>query len=326
MPTLAEGVRATAFFAGFLPSFTRIGHCVRRAGWVERTGTFDGQRWVVTGASTGIGREIARQAALAGATVFAVARSRERLDALAAECAGARGAVRPIALDLSLVAGTDQLLDELLPAFGPVDVLVNNVGVLPDRPATTPEGLDQAFATNLLNPWLLARGLIDRGLAAPDAAIINMSSGGMYNVALEVARLEAEQPYAGALAYARHKRAQVALNALLVDECASRGSRIRCYAMHPGWVDTPGVETSMPLFHQLLKPILRNPTEGADTALWLAERRPPARVDGIWFDRALRPAHVFAGTRNGDTVANLVRFLDRRANDARGVPANAHTR
>lgn len=325
MSTLAEGVRAGAFFPGFLPSFTRLGYRLRATAWPHVPARFDAQRWVVTGASTGIGREIARQAALAGADVLAIARSQPPLAALAAECAAAaraqpslsHGTVRPLALDLSLTAGIDRLLDALLPAFGAVDVLVNNVGVLPERPALTSEGLDVAFATNLLNPWLLTRGALERGLLAPNAVVIDMSSGGMYNVALDIGRLEQARPWNGALLYAHHKRAQVALNAHLAATLQTAGSTVRAYVMHPGWVDTPGVEDSMPSFHALLKPLLRTAAEGADTALWLAGRRPDPAPGRIWFDRAARPAHVFPGTRCGDSTATLLAHLERRAAAAR---------
>jgi len=325
MSTLFEGVRAAAFFPGFLPSFTRLGYRVRATAWPHAHARLDGQRWVVTGASTGIGREIARQAALAGAEVLAIARSQQALAELAAECVAAAraqpnptaGRVRPESLDLALTATVDRLLDVVLPEFGSVDVLVNNVGVLPERPAFTAEGLDVAFATNLLNPWLLTRGALDRGLLAPNAVVIDMSSGGMYNVALDIRRLEQAQPWNGALLYAHHKRAQVALNAHLASALQTAGSAVRAYVMHPGWVDTPGVENSMPAFHALLKPLLRTAAEGADTALWLARQRPDPAPGRIWFDRAARPVHVFPGTRCGDSTETLLAHLERRAASAR---------
>jgi hypothetical protein len=67
--------------------------------------------------------------------------------------------------------------------------------------------------------------------------------------------------------------------------------------MHPGWVDTEGVKTSLPGFRRLFRPILRTPEQGADTALWLAATRPPASGEGIWLDRELRPEHVNDSTR-----------------------------
>ena len=87
----------------------------------------------------------------------------------------------------------------------------------------------------------------------------------------------------------------------------------RYYAMHPGWVDTPGVQTSMPRFRQTLAAVLRTPYQGIDTALWLASERPKPATDRIWFDRRARAQHVFRHTRRaGDDNRQLKRFLDRR--------------
>jgi hypothetical protein len=74
----------------------------------------------------------------------------------------------------------------------------------------------------------------------------------------------------------------------------------------------------MPIFNAVLRPLLRKPAEGADTALWLAAQRPPGGT-GIWFDRAERPAHVFPGTRSGASVDALRTFLADREHAARAV-------
>ena len=303
---------ATRFFVGFLPSFTNLGYLARRSLWQRETWDFSGQHWLVTGASTGIGREIARQAAAAGASVVAVARSEDKLAMLTEEAESLPGSIHPIPLDLSLVASTEQLIDEVLVQRPALNVLVNNVGVLLNTPSTTTEGLDTGFATNLLNPWLLTTEACQRELLTDDASIIHMSSGGMYNVPLSVAALESHDNYQGALAYAHHKRAQVELNAYM--RRTEKGRR-QHYVMHPGWVDTPGVETSLPDFHRLLKPLLRNAPAGADTALWLAAHRPDQRTpEGIWFDRALRSSHALPVSRHGDDLEALQAYLKTRRN------------
>jgi len=315
MSRTGDTLQATRFFVGFLPSFTNIGYLARRSLWQQETSDFSGQHWLVTGASTGIGREIARQAAAAGASVLAVARSEEKLVALAREAENLPGSIHPIALDLSLVASTEQLIEQELAQRPGLNVLVNNVGVLLNTPSSTTEGLDTGFATNLLNPWLLTSKATERELLTVDASIINMSSGGMYNVPLSVAALESHDDYQGALAYAHHKRAQVELNAYL--RRIEKGRR-QHYVMHPGWVDTLGVETSLPDFHRLLKPFLRNLPAGADTALWLAAHRPDQRrAEGIWFDRALRAAHALPGSREGDEIEALLAYLQARGNISR---------
>lgn len=316
---VANMLRGALFFSWFLPSFSNLGYQFRRQVWSNRAPDFSAQTWVVTGASTGIGREIALSAVRAGAAVVAVARSADKLAALAREAKDLPGTMEPCPQDLSDMGTVKGLADKLAKEVGSMDVLVNNVGVMFGRAETTDEDLDAAFATNLLGHYVLTEQLIAKDALAKGAAVINMSSGGMYNVPLELATLQGGSPYDGTIAYAYHKRAQVALNA----HWRSRyGDRLNSYVMHPGWVDTPGVETAMPEFHAGLRALLRKPPAGADTAIWLADRRPAqARPEGIWFDRGLRPAHVLPGTRSGVKTSELVDYLEAQAKQAQ---ANRH--
>ena len=65
--------------------------------------------------------------------------------------------------------------------------------------------------------------------------------------------------------------------------------------MHPGWVDTPGVSSSLPRFEKLTRPLLRTPDEGADTILWLVAS-PEVPSGGFWLDRRIRPANYLKST------------------------------
>ena len=68
--------------------------------------------------------------------------------------------------------------------------------------------------------------------------------------------------------------------------------------MHPGWTDTPGLAGSLPGFHRLARPILRQPGEGADTAVWLlAADEADSHPGALWHDRRPRATHRLPGTR-----------------------------
>jgi len=299
--SMSNALRGAVFFTSCLPSFSRLGFHARQPFWRDGPRDFAGQRWIVTGASTGIGRQIALRAAEAGARVRTLARSAERLERLAAE---SPARLEPEAADLSSMAAVDALVERLVDDGQTIDVLVNNVGLMLGRREQTEEGLEKGFATNLLGPYRLTERLRQAGLL-DGAVVINMSSGGMYNVALELDRLQGGRSYDGTLTYAYHKRGQVVLNRWW------REQGLNSYVMHPGWADTPGVQTAMPEFRALTRAVLRSPDEGADTALWLAAERPPqAFADGIWFDRALRTAHLFPGTRGGAGPQELVNHLE----------------
>ncbi|MFM8356060.1 MAG: SDR family NAD(P)-dependent oxidoreductase, partial [Gammaproteobacteria bacterium] len=185
------------------------------------------------------------------------------------------------------------------------DVLINNAGALFNPRQVTDEGLEQSFALLLLAPYLLterlrpllARPASEEPPAGAATRVINVLSGGMYTQRIDVEDLQsARGPYSGAVAYARAKRGLM----ILTEEWARqwRDDGIVVNAMHPGWADTPGVETALPGFRRLTRPLLRTPEEGADTAVWLAAAPEAAEVSGaLWLDRERHPAHVIPGTR-----------------------------
>jgi hypothetical protein len=68
--------------------------------------------------------------------------------------------------------------------------------------------------------------------------------------------------------------------------------------MHPGWADTPGVESALPAFRRLTRPLLRSPAEGADTVVWLAAATEASQASGLfWLDREPHTTHISDKTR-----------------------------
>ena len=119
----------------------------------------------------------------------------------------------------------------------------------------------------------------------------------MYTRGIDLDNLDsARGVYNGAEAYARAKRGLVMLTELWAAALADMG--IRVHAMHPGWVDTPGLARSLAEFHQRIRPWLRTPEEGADSITWLAASSEAGHSSGLfWRDRLPRATHVFPGTR-----------------------------
>lgn len=270
------------FYGRFAPSFTAAGFIARGLPLRPIGRAFAGQTWLVTGGTGGIGKSIAIGAAKRGATVYVAGRSAEALAALARD-----HGIKPLQFDLDKVGDNIRLAEEVAASAGKLDVLVNNVGRLEHVYKTSPDGFESTYALNLLGHYALTERLIARG-ALKDGLVINMASGGLYNSALSLRRLEqTPERYSGVMAYAAHKRAQIALS----DKWTGEG--VRSYTMHPGWVATDGVRTALPDLNKHLGWILRSGGQGADTALWLAARRPDPKVGALWFDRAPRSAHAY---------------------------------
>lgn len=316
---LARIAKVLAFYGRFLPSFTQPGYRLRHVFWPRFAPSFTGQHWLVTGGSGGLGREMVLAALRGGATVTAAARDPAKLAALAADAAAAGLAgLDTEVCDFTSVADTQRLVERLVARAADtgrrIDVLMGNVGVLQDALVTTPEGHEASFVSNILSHHQLVEALLARGTLGTGAAVIEITSGGAYTVPLATAMLDVTDParYDGVAAYTFHKRAQISLVAHW--RAAHAASGVAFYAMHPGWVDTAGVQRSLPRFRKLLRPLLRDARSGADTAVWLAAQR-PAQPAGecVWFDRKPRPAHVYPHTRDArDTPDSLAAFLRAR--------------
>jgi dehydrogenase/reductase SDR family protein 12 len=256
-----------------------------------------GRRCLVTGGNSGLGYETALALARLGATVVLLCRDADRGDAAAAAIRAASGNPRVSAelLDVSSLAAVRTVAARLCSA--PVDVLVHNAGLLPAARIETADGLELAFATHVVGPFLLTRLLRDALAASTDGRVVWVSSGGMYTRRLQLADVDwRTRAYDGVTAYAETKRAQVVLAALFAEDLASSGIVVN--AMHPGWADTPGVRTSLPGFHRLTRSLLRSPAEGADTIVWLAASRRGREWSGRFFlDREPRRTHLVPFTR-----------------------------
>jgi len=151
----------------------------------------------------------------------------------------------------------------------------------------------------VLGPFVLTQMLTGLLARTAPSRVVNVSSGGMYTQRLHVEDLQmAGEAFDGPVAYARTKRIEVILTELWAERLKDTG--VVVHAMHPGWVDTAGLASSLPRFHRLTRPLLRTPQQGADTIVWLGAAAEPARTSGeFWHDREARPTHRVPWTKEG---------------------------
>jgi NAD(P)-dependent dehydrogenase (short-subunit alcohol dehydrogenase family) len=290
-----------------VPSFTKLGYLARRRlfDWtpLDRY-ALSGRVIAITGATSGIGRAAAAQLARDGATLILVGRDETKNERVAAALRAEtdNDAIRAVTADMGDLDAVRGAADAILERDDRLDVLIHNAGALTRDRHVAPDGTEATVAAQVVGPFLLTSLLVDRIAAARPGRVITMSSGGMYTAPLTVDQLQLdEEHYQGARQYALAKRAQVTLNELWAERFPHRD--VVFHALHPGWADTPGVVASLPTFHKVMGPLLRDPDQAADTLTWLAadDGKPRERTGEFWLDRRVRPIHRLPTTRRSDT-------------------------
>jgi len=131
---------------------------------------------VVSGASTGIGRAIARMLALEGVRVVAVARRRDLLDTLAEEARAAGGTVIPLTQDIMEQDAATKLAKAAIAALGHVDILVNNAGGSRPLPIDAPDSAwDEAISLNFTRYRQVTHALLPQMIERKWGRIINIT-------------------------------------------------------------------------------------------------------------------------------------------------------
>lgn len=320
-----------ALEACVVPGFSRIGLAARSRLLPEFTAgdppAIDGKTVIITGATSGIGYAAAVALARRSAAVHFLARDRDRAERARHGIAAESGS-RRISYGLADMEDLDTVRNfarQFNATHARLDVLIHNAGVIHPQFRADEAGTELTVLGQVVAPFLLTRLLIPALLAAAPSRVITVSSGGMYTQRLDPATLQMPRSrYQGVTAYAKAKRAQAALSREWARRMAGTG--VAFHAMHPGWVNTPGVAAALPGFHQLTRPILLTPEQGADTIIWLATM-PPERLGSgqFWHDRRPRPEHPLPWTRGQDPRATrkLWDHLDTATADR--TPRPAHT-
>jgi NAD(P)-dependent dehydrogenase (short-subunit alcohol dehydrogenase family) len=221
--------------------------------------SLDGQVALVTGATRGIGKQIANGLVDHGATVYAGARDTADITA---------DDRRAIELDVTVAEQRAAAVDRIADETGRLDVLVNNAGVMDSRGGLDGMGagtVDRTLGTNLRGPVHLTRQALDLLLERRGGRVVNVSSG-----------LGAiTQPQSGGMAaYRISKTGLNGLTCYLRGEYSGQG--LLANAVCPSYVQTDMTSGSAP----------RTPEKGAETPVWLARFRPDAPSGEFWRDKS----------------------------------------
>ena len=230
---------------------------------------------IVTGASNGIGKEIARQLATKGARVVMVCRNEERGLFAKREIENVSGSdkIDLLLADLSSLTQIRNLAQKLERSYSNIDVLINNAGNFYLNKQFNEDGIEMTFMVNYLAPFYLTNLLLDKLKSAPQARILIVSSRNQLMGKIDLEHYDFRNKiYNGLQAYSNAKLMTVIFTKELAKRL--RETNITINAVHPGNVKT---NIGMNDNNLLFKLIWRTRSvfnisveEGAETTVFLA--------------------------------------------------------
>jgi len=282
------------------------------------TWDIDGKHVLITGGNSGIGKATAEELARRGAQVKITARDPQKGATAADEISAATGGSIDVEqLDLARLHSIRSFADRF--STDPLDVLINNAGVMTGKRLETPDGFEWTFGVNHLGPFLLTNLLTNRLIGDSPGRVITVSSENYRRAkdGLDFDDLQSMKQFNSNMAYATSKLA----NILFTMELDRRlgGSGVTARALHPGVVGTSfgqGPEGSkvMGLMMRVLKPFLASPAQGASTSVHIATAPDEELGRGLYWaagdvkERLPIASDIAAAARLWDVSADLVRL------------------
>ncbi len=242
---------------------------------------------VITGSTSGLGKESALSIAQMGTIVALVGRNKEKLEQTVQEIKkqipGAK--LDTFVCDQSQMSQVRELAEQLLAKYPKIDVLMNNAGVSCQKPLITSEGLERVFATNHLAPFLLTNLLLER-LIQSNARVVNVSSSMHKHVKLDFDNLQSIRGFNWDNSYSRSKLMNLMFTFELARRC--QGKTITVNAIHPGLVKTGIARNDTPMlkFGKAMADLFAIPVEkGALTQIHVATSPEVEGITGKYFSK-----------------------------------------
>jgi NAD(P)-dependent dehydrogenase (short-subunit alcohol dehydrogenase family) len=245
----------------------------------------NGKIVLITGATSGIGRETAIGLASMGAKVTMLVRNEEKGAAVVREIKERTGNAESLCIkcDLASFESVRRAAEEFKAGQQHLDVLIDNAGLVLGKRRVTVDGYEQTFQVNHLSHFLLTNLLLDVLKKSAPSRIVVVASEAHRRAHLDLDDLMLENSFSAFKAYGRSKLA----NLLFCFELARRleGSGVTANCLHPGVVRTHfgrglgGVSGLYPLLY----PFMKSPRRGAITSIYLASAPEVANISGKYF-------------------------------------------
>ena len=242
---------------------------------------------LITGATNGIGEESAKELNKMGAEIVFVARSEEKGSRLKQELENDSGReATMIIANLSSQAEVKKAAGEFLALEKPLDILLNNAGIMNRERNETIDGLEEVFSVNHLAYFTFTLMLAEKLKETPGARVVNVASGAHQFVKdMNFEDLQSKNEFKPMKVYGQSKLANILFTKSLSARLSDFDVTVNC--LHPGFVST-GIgsnnnKTLWSILMFLAKPFARNTSKGAETSVYLCTSPEVTNITGEYF-------------------------------------------
>lgn len=225
---------------------------------------------VITGATSGIGKETALALAAEGATVVLPVRNLQKGEDVKKEITDRTGntGIELIECDLASFDSIRYFADEFNNRYSQLHILVNNAGIWEKKLSSTKDGIEMNFGVNHLAPFLLTNLLLDRLKAGAPSRIVNVSSEAHRYTGFNFDDPELKSKYGSFRSYSQSKLANILFTRYLAPEVEKDGITVNC--LHPGVVATNLFDKLGSFIRPVAGIFMASPLKGAETSIFLA--------------------------------------------------------
>ena len=237
---------------------------------------------LITGATSGIGKETARGLAELGATVVFTSRDSLKGEKTKKELVMATDNknIHMLICDLASFDSIKNCCKEFKSNYDKLHVLINNAGVWDFKRRKSKDGIENIFATNYLAPFLMTNLLLDILKKSSPSRIINVTSGMHYGT-INFSDIEFRHKFSGAKAYRQSKLGIILFTRLLAKKLDGAGVTVN--AVHPGMNKTDLGRDAGGFSKFIFKMMGKSPTIGAETSIYLASSPKVENITGEYF-------------------------------------------
>jgi len=237
---------------------------------------------LITGATSGIGKETALGLAKLGATIVFTTRDNLKGEKTKKELIAATNNkdIHMLKCDLASFESIKNCCKEYKSKYDKLHVLINNAGVWDFKRRESKDGIENIFATNYLAPFLMTNLLLDMLKKSSPSRIINVTSGMHYGT-INFDDIEFKQKFSGAKAYRQSKLGLILYTRLLAKKL--EGTDVTVNTAHPGMNKTDLGRDAGGFSKMIFKMMGKDPKIGAETSIYLASSSDVKNITGEYF-------------------------------------------